>query len=78
MIDDEEVKKKLASIYEVMSAQTELAMYYGGKSLSFAEEMEQIREFIDVDEYSVAYEVIVANLEQVPLYFAEQNSNQFA
>lgn len=35
--------------------------------MSFDEEMEQIREYIeDAGEYAIAYESLVANLEQVP------------
>ncbi|MBB3059991.1 hypothetical protein [Microbulbifer rhizosphaerae] len=61
------VEKKLLGILEEMEAQKSLSTSYPEDGLSFEEEVQQIREYIeDAGEYSIAYEVIVANLEQIP------------
>lgn len=65
--DFELIEEKLLALLNEMETQDNLLSYYPDDRLSFAEEMAQIKEFIDVaGEYGLAYESIVANLEQVP------------
>ncbi len=64
---DQLVEERLRSVLAEMRSQTHLAEKHWDDRASFDDEMEQIREYIeDAGEYSVGYEVIVANLEQVP------------
>lgn len=61
-----EIDLRLAMILGEMSGQEHLAGSYGPEVLSFAEEMAQIQEFIEVGEEGLAYESIVGSLENVP------------
>ena len=61
------IRERLQGVLDEMRKQSHLANHFGGASLSFDEEMEQLREFIeDAGEYGVAYESIVSALEDVP------------
>ena len=60
------VDERLLCVLSEMRLQSQVATHYGGASLSFDEEMEQIREFIEAGEYGIAYESIVSSLEDVP------------
>ena len=65
--NDSVVQSRLSDILTELTAQVNLAPHYPESGQSFQEEMEQIREYIeDANEFSIAYECIVANLEQVP------------
>jgi hypothetical protein len=65
--DANSIKERLRRLLSEMREQSQLASYFGGESLSFEEEMEQIREFIeDAGEYGIAYESIVSALEDIP------------
>jgi hypothetical protein len=63
---DDFVKVRLSSILDEMVGQSNLANSYQSHAMSFEEEMDQVREFIAVGEYGLAYESIVVNLEQAP------------
>jgi hypothetical protein len=63
---DGEVEKRLLRILSEIAQQEKTASGYGPDTLSFADEMEQIREWIDVREYGLAYESLVVNIEQSP------------
>ena len=64
---EEIIKERLRAVLDEMKDQVQLSNHFGGESLSFDEEMEQIREFIeDAGEFGIAYEVLVANLAKVP------------
>ncbi len=61
------IEERLRLVLTEMREQSNVADHFGGESLSFDEEMEQIREHIeDAGEYGVAYESIVSALEDVP------------
>jgi hypothetical protein len=61
------IRERLRGVLSEMREQSHLANHFGDVSLSFDEEMEQIREFIeDAGEYGIAYESIVSALEEVP------------
>lgn len=61
------VKQRLQAVFCEMKEQVHLSKHFGGELLSFDEEMEQIREYIeDASEFGIAYEVLVADLEQIP------------
>ncbi|MEY3172991.1 MAG: hypothetical protein RLZZ436_904 [Planctomycetota bacterium] len=67
MNSHEQIKERLLAVLGEIKQQVQLSSYFGGESLSFDEEMEQIREYLeDAGEFGIAYEVLVANLEQVP------------
>jgi hypothetical protein len=70
-MDDEDldniVRSRLMDVLQELQLQTDLATRYPENRLAFQDQMEQIREYIaDAGEYGIAYESIVANLEQVP------------
>ncbi len=72
---DSFVETRLQDILEEMKTQDELAIHYSPDSLSFGEEIEQIREYVeDAGEYSLAYESIVVNLEEVPFGLSSSNA----
>lgn len=54
---DDFVRARLFDILSELRAQANLAPHYP---------LNQIDEYIDVGEYSIAYECIIANLEQIP------------
>jgi hypothetical protein len=61
------ITERLRAVLDEMKKQVQLSNHFGGESLSFDEEMEQIREYIeDAGEFGIAYEVLVANLEHIP------------
>lgn len=61
------IRERLRGVLDEMRKQSHLANYFGGASLSFGEEMGQVREFIEeAGEYGIAYESIVSALEDVP------------
>lgn len=60
------IDKRLRLLLAEMESQVHLAERFPAEQLSFNEEMAQIKEFINVDEAGLAYECVVANLEQVP------------
>ena len=67
------VRQNLSFILSELVSQSDLADHFGGDNLSFDEQMEQLRLFIeDVGEYGVAYEVIVATAEQAPFTFSSK------
>jgi hypothetical protein len=60
------IADRLRSVLREMREQSHLANQFGGDCLSFDEEMEQVREYIeDVGEYGIAYECVVSMLEKV-------------
>ena len=64
---DNIVQSRLMRVLQELQMQPELATHYPDNRLSFQDQMEQIREYVaDAGEYGIAYESIVANLEQVP------------
>jgi uncharacterized protein YutD len=72
---EEIIKKRLRAVLDEMKKQVQLSNHFGGQSLSFDEEMEQIREYIDdAGEFGIAYEVLVANLEQVPFVISGKSA----
>ncbi len=72
---DNFVETRLRSILNEMNSQSTLESYYSSDSLSFEEEMEQIREYIvEAGEYGLAYESIVINLEEVPFTLSSSNA----
>lgn len=61
------IEEKLLGLLNEMEIQTNLSSHYPDDRLSFTEEMSNIKKFIDIaGEYGLAYESIVANIEQVP------------
>lgn len=61
------IRDRLRGVLDEMRKQTHLANHFGSATLSFDEEMEQLRELIeDAGEYGVAYESIVSCLEDIP------------
>lgn len=67
------VRENLAFIHNEMRTQTNLARQYGADSMSFEQEMEQLREYIhDAGEYGLAYESIVVAAEEVPFVFSSR------
>lgn len=61
------IRERLLSVLSEMREQSHLGKHFGGDSLSFVEEMDQLREYIeDAGEYGIAYESIVSALEDVP------------
>lgn len=58
------VRSHLFDLLAEIEKQTNMAAYYGAGHLSFHDEMAQIREFIEHDEYEIAYECVVVNLEK--------------
>lgn len=70
-MDDEHldniVRSRLMDVLLELQMQTSLATHYPKNRLSFRDQMEQIHEYIaDAGEYGLAYESIIANLEQIP------------
>lgn len=64
---DNMVESRLMDILQELQMQTNLATHYPKNRLSFQDQMEQLREFIaDAGEYGIAYESIIADLEQIP------------
>jgi hypothetical protein len=63
---DELVRSNLEYVLLELERQSNLAHCYPDERLSFKDEMLQIREYIGVGEYNLAYESILVNLEQVP------------
>jgi hypothetical protein len=64
---DNIVRSRLMDILQELQMQTDLATHYPENRLSFQDEMNQLHEFIaDAGEYGIAYESIIANLEQIP------------
>lgn len=63
--DFEEIEKKLMYILCQMEPQHHLASSYPQETMSFQDQMAQIREYIELaGEYGLAYELIVVNLEK--------------
>jgi hypothetical protein len=61
------IRDRLRMILAEFCEQSHLANHFGGEFLSFNEELEQIREFVeDAGEYGIAYECMVSVLEKVP------------
>lgn len=60
------VRERLQILLTEMHDQLQVANYFGDETLSLKEEIEQIREFVDVGEYGIAYESIVSALESAP------------
>lgn len=72
---EETIRERLRAVLDEMKKQAKLSNHFGGQSLSFDEEMEQIREYIeDAGEFGIAYEVLVANLEQVPFLISGKSA----
>ena len=64
---DNIVRSRLMDVLQELRMQTDLARHYPENRLSFREQMEQLREYIaDAGEFGIAYESIIANLEQIP------------
>jgi hypothetical protein len=53
----------LLGILEELEHQQHVAATYSDKFLSYTDEMKQIREFIEVGEYGLAYEYLVGAIE---------------
>jgi hypothetical protein len=62
----EQIENLLTSLLCELVAQPEIASTYLPDKLSYVDEMAQLKEFIDVGEYGVAYESMVATLELYP------------
>jgi len=61
------VESRLIMILKEMDVQAEVAESYSDDVLSFSDEMEQVREFIEVaGEYGLAFELMVVALEAHP------------
>ena len=60
------ITRHLLSILSEIQGQNGVAAFYPKEQLSFHEEMNQIKEFIEVDEAGLAYESLVATLENMP------------
>ncbi|MCA8985893.1 MAG: hypothetical protein KDA76_19425 [Planctomycetaceae bacterium] len=61
------VQARLRCILEEMREQTHLSRHFGGESLTFHDAMDQITEYLEeAGEFGIAYESIVASLEQAP------------
>lgn len=61
------VARNLGSVLDEMESQTEVGKLYPPELMSFDEQMEQLRQYIEyAGEYAVAYESIVATLEEIP------------
>jgi hypothetical protein len=70
---DELIEIKLMAILSELEQQHTVGEKYSENSLSYREEMEQIREFIDLaGEYTLAYEIIVATLEKHPFFLSSK------
>ncbi|QVL30060.1 hypothetical protein KIH39_14450 [Telmatocola sphagniphila] len=64
---DKIVQSRLMDVLQELEMQKNLAVHYPENRLSFREQMEQLREYIaDTGEYGIAYESIIADLEQIP------------
>jgi hypothetical protein len=64
---DNVVQSRLIEVLLELQTQTSLARHYPDNRLSFEDEMRQLHEYISVaGEYSIAYESIIATLEQIP------------
>jgi hypothetical protein len=62
----EQLKVRLLAILNELEKQTHVSATYPPHVLPFANEMKQIREYIEVGEYGLAYESEVATLETHP------------
>ena len=72
------IRDRLRAVLREIKEQPHHSEHFGGASLSFDEEMEQIREYIeDAAEYGVAYESLVASLEQVPFIISVEAAAGF-
>lgn len=60
------VERNLRMILSEVAAQVEVAASYPKDTLPFADEMNQIGEFIEAGEAGLAYECLVASLEKLP------------
>ncbi len=61
------VMSNLQTVFEEMRVQNELSVYYPSNVLPFDKQMVQLDEYInDYDEFGIAYELIICNLEHYP------------
>ena len=73
MNDNNVIKDKLIFILSELEQQKDIAKFYSDSSLSYFDEMTQIREYLELaGEYSLAYETIVATLEFHPFYLSSK------
>lgn len=62
----EAIRQRLASVLTEMTRQWHLSAYFPKNEMPFDEWMEQLREFVEVDEYELAYEGIILTLQDRP------------
>jgi hypothetical protein len=62
----EALRQRLDAVLTEMRKQTHLSGHFGEDLLPFDEYMDQLQEYIDAAEFGVAYESMVATLEQIP------------
>ncbi|HEX4145038.1 MAG TPA: hypothetical protein VHY91_16145 [Pirellulales bacterium] len=60
------LEERLVSVLGELKGQPQVARSYPPNTLSYADEMTQLGEFIDVGEFGLAYELVVAALETKP------------
>lgn len=66
-LNPSELQRRLLCVLQELEHQRNVASTYSEKFLSYADEMSQIREFIDVaGEYGLAYEYLVGAIELHP------------
>ena len=62
----EVITRNLSTVLAELARQTEVAQHFPPEYLGFAEQMDQLREWLDVNEFGLAYETIMVLLEQRP------------
>jgi hypothetical protein len=67
LTDQVEIESRLLCILSELEMQKSVASDYSAKNLPFADEMKQIREWIEAhNEFGIAYESLVATIEVHP------------
>ena len=76
VLNYDDIAGRLAQVHKEMTLQGDsVKASYPSEGLSFEEEMEQIREFIEeAGEYGIAYECLVANLESAPFVITAKST----